>query len=164
MPVLKPTYKCKNIHDIKVDILNKMSVKVVLLDVDNTITSYISKTPLDGSVMWAKNLEDKGFKVYIVSNNFEERVSKIAKKFDLPYISFAMKPFPKGFRKARKALGVKAQQCVVVGDQIFTDILGANLGRMKSILVEPVEIETGFTFKIRRALEKRVRSKALIIE
>ncbi len=163
MPILKPTYKTKSIHDIKVDTLNKLLVKVVLLDVDNTITSYISKTPLDGAVMWAKNLEKNGFKVYIVSNNFEERVSKIAEKFSLPYISFAMKPFPKGFRKARKALNVKSHECVVVGDQVFTDILGANLGSMKSILVEPVEIETGFTYKIRRKLEKRVRKKAKLI-
>ncbi len=163
MPVLKPTYKCNLVTDIKAEKLKEMGIKLVLLDVDNTITSYVSKNPIEGSIDWIKNLQKNDFLVYIVSNNFEERVSSIAKKFDLPYVSFAMKPLPKGFSVAKKALGVKSSECVVVGDQIFTDIMGANMGKMKSILVNPIEVETGFSYKLRRKLETKTRRNAKLI-
>ncbi len=159
MSLFRPTLVCEKVTDITPQMLKKLRVKAILLDVDNTLTSYISKNPLEGSVEWAKNLQKMGYAVYIVSNNYQKRVSAIAKKFSLPYVSFALKPSPIGFRKARKQIGIKSADCLVVGDQIFTDILGANLGFMKSVLLTPIEIESGFTIKLRRHFEKNIRKK-----
>lgn len=157
MSLLKPTAVCEKATEITSDMLDKMGVKYLLLDVDNTISSYRSKEPVDGARDWAKDLESKGYGVFIVSNNYEDRVKNIADKFGLPFVSMALKPLPVGFCKAKRHLKCKASECLVVGDQIFTDILGANLGRMKSVLLTPIELETGRSFKIRRYFENKLR-------
>ncbi|MEG1427423.1 MAG: YqeG family HAD IIIA-type phosphatase [Oscillospiraceae bacterium] len=159
MRIFTPTLHCKRATDITAEMLEQMNIKAVLLDVDNTLTSYTSKEPLAGTREWTSDLLQKGYAVYIVSNNFKERVSHISGKYALPFVSFALKPFPIGFGKARRVLGLKNRDCLVVGDQIFTDILGANLGHMQSILVDPIEEENGLTFRIRRKLECFVRGK-----
>ncbi len=159
MALLKPTISVKNIGDINLELLNKLNVKLILLDVDNTIASYLSKEPVQGSIEWIKTLQNAGYTVYIVSNNYEKRVCDMAKKFNVPYISLATKPFTRGFNKAKRVLKVKKSDCLVVGDQIFTDILGANLAGMKSVLLTPIEMEKGFSIELRRRLEKKTRSK-----
>lgn len=159
MTLLKPTVSVNNIKDIKLDMLKEMNVKLILLDVDNTIASYLSKEPIEGSLAWIKSLQNAGYMVYIVSNNYKKRVSAIAQKFELPYVSFAVKPLTKGFNKVRKLMNVDKKECLVVGDQIFTDILGANLAGMKSVLLEPIEMEKGFSIQIRRHFEKNLRKK-----
>ena len=95
----------------------------------------------------------------IISNNFKERVSSFGAMFGLDTLSFAIKPLPVGYLRAARRLGVRCRECAVIGDQIFTDIIGANLCRMKSILLSPIEPEEGFTFKARRFLERGLRKK-----
>ncbi len=160
MALLEPTIHCDKITDISLKLLKTFEVKVILLDVDNTIASYRSKSPVDGSLEWLNTVKNAGYMVYIVSNNFEKRVSAIAKKFDLPYISFALKPLTLGFLRIKNKLKLKSNQCLVVGDQIFTDILGANLAGMKSVLLTPIELEKGFSIEARRHLEKKIRKNA----
>lgn len=159
MRLFKPYAHLKNVVDIDSVMLKNLGIKAVLLDVDNTIASYTSKEPIEGVSRWLKGLAETGIRVYIVSNNFKKRVGAIAAKFSLPFIHFAVKPAPFGFIRAKRALGVKSSECLVVGDQIFTDILGANLGGMKSVLVDPVEIENGLSYRVRRHFEKKIRHK-----
>ena len=155
--IFNPSFRFEKITDISIDVLKKLNIKAVFLDVDNTLCSHKDKKPINGAVDWVRNAEKENFKVYIVSNNFKERVSSIAKIYDLPFVSTALKPLPYGFNKAAKAIAVKKNECVIIGDQVFTDILGANLARMKSILVDPVDIETGITIRIRRYFERNIR-------
>ena len=86
-------------------------------------------------------------------------MAPFAAQFELPFIPSANKPFRYGINKARKLLGLTSAEILIVGDQVFTDILGANLFRMKSVLLEPVDNEDSLTFRFRRWLEKRVRRK-----
>jgi HAD superfamily phosphatase (TIGR01668 family) len=157
MNLFTPTFCCRRVTDINADYLSKINIKVLLLDVDNTISPYGSEAPLSGSVDWVQELKEDGYKIYIVSNNFTSRVQKIADDFGLPFVSCAMKPFPFGFLRVKNLLGVKREECLVVGDQIFTDILGANLGGMKSVLLEPIKPEDKILFRARRKLEKKYR-------
>jgi HAD superfamily phosphatase (TIGR01668 family) len=159
MGLFKPTAMKKRITDLSPQLFQKMGVKAVLLDVDNTIASYTSHEPIDGAVQWVRDMVEAGFRVIIVSNNFKKRVAPFAARFGLDCISFAIKPLPFGYIKAAKRLKEKCSQCVIVGDQIFTDVIGANLCGMKSILLTPIEPEEGFTFKIRRFFEKDLRVK-----
>ncbi len=156
---LKPDFRFRKVTDIHIGIFKELGVKAVFLDVDNTLCSYRSKQPLEGAIEWVRAIENEGYKVYIISNNFKKRVSAVAKKYNLDYVSFALKPSPIGFNKAAKLLSLDKRDCVIIGDQIFTDILGARFAKMKSILVEPVEVEDHFTFKIRRRLELNIKSK-----
>lgn len=158
MRLLRPTVFCSKVTCITVEMLKALEVDTIFLDVDNTIASYTSKEPAAGVMEWLKNLQNSGFRVYIVSNNFKDRVSRISQKFGLPFISFAMKPLPIGFIKAKSITGSKGKRCLVVGDQVFTDVLGANLSGMKSVLTEPIEAEKSAGFKIRRHFEKYIRN------
>jgi len=160
MAILRPSVICSRVTDITPELLKEMNIKALLLDVDNTITSYISKEPVPGSIEWCRKLKELGYKIYIVSNNFSyDRVKVMAEQFDLDFVHYAMKPLPKGFNHARRQLKIKAKECLVVGDQIFTDILGANAAGMKSVLLEPIDLETGVSFRIRRKFETRLRPK-----
>lgn len=159
MPLCRPTACKTNIFDINPDFLTSLGIKALLLDVDNTIATYTSHEPVTGAVEWAKALEQAGFDLVIVSNNVEKRVSAFARRFGLPWISFAMKPFPFGYLKAKKKLGCRRGECAIIGDQIFTDVIGANLCGMKSVLLSPIEPEDGISFRIRRYLERGLRKK-----
>lgn len=158
MALLKPSVICSRITDITPQLLEKMKIKALLLDVDNTITSYISKEPVPGSIEWCSDLKNRGYRIFIVSNNFSyDRVKVMAEQFGLDFVHFAMKPLPTGFIRAKKELGVRAKECLVVGDQIFTDILGANTAGMRSVLLDPIDLETGLSFRVRRKIETKLR-------
>ena len=159
MSLFKPSLMTKRITDITPAMLKHLGVKALLLDVDNTLVSYAEHEPIEGAIQWTKEMNRAGFKLIVVSNNYASRVAPFVKKFDLPYITFAMKPFPFGYVKASKMLGVPHRECVIIGDQIFTDVTGANLCGMKSILLEPVEMEKGISIGLRRLWEKRIRKK-----
>lgn len=159
MKFFQPTALRERVTDISPDLLKSLGVKALLLDVDNTLATYTSHTPSQGSLEWVRAMEDAGFRMMIISNNFKERVSSFGAMFGLDTLSFAIKPLPVGYLRAARRLGVRCRECAVIGDQIFTDIIGANLCGMKSILLSPIEPEEGFTFKARRFLERGLRKK-----
>lgn len=159
MSIFQPTKIVEKITDVTPELLRGMGVKAVLLDVDNTLTSYKSHEPVEGAVEWTHRMTAEGFQLLIVSNNYQSRVEPFAAKFGIGFITFAMKPLPFGYVKAKRMLKMKASDCVIIGDQVFTDITGANMSGMKSILLSPVEQEDGALFKLRRRLERSIREK-----
>lgn len=161
MSLIYPTIAVDEFADITTELLEKLKVKALFLDVDNTLAVHGSQIPFKGAVKWTKNLIEAGYKILIVSNNFDKRVSPFALQFDLPYLAFAKKPLPSALIRAKNKLdtSLKAHECVIVGDQIFTDVLGANVCNMKSILVNPIGKEKSLVFRVRRKLENRIRGK-----
>lgn len=159
MPLFRPTVTKTRVTDITPELLNRMGVRALLLDVDNTIASYTSHQPIPGAAEWARRMVEAGFRVLIVSNNYKKRVGPFAARFGLDFISFAVKPLPFGYLRASSRMKIRRGECAIVGDQIFTDVVGANLCGMKSILLTPIEPEEGFTFKVRRRLERGLREK-----
>jgi len=147
------------VTDLTPEFLRGMGVSALLLDVDNTIATYTSHTPIDGAVEWARGMVAEGFRVLIVSNNYKKRVGPFAQRFGLDFISFALKPLPFGYLRARRRLGARRRECAIVGDQIFTDVVGANLCGMQSVLLTPIEPEDGFSFRVRRFFERGLREK-----
>ena len=100
---------------------------------------------------WAKAMGEAGFRLIIVSNNFKKRVGPFAARFGLDFISFACKPFPYGYLKARRRLGLRCRDCANRGGPgVHRPSWGANLCGMKSVLLTPIEPEEGFTFRLRR--------------
>ena len=153
---LYPNAYLKNVKEITIDFLNKNNIKALILDVDNTLIDF-NKKMLDGVEEWCKNLKKQGIKLFIVSNsNKKTKVEMVAKKLELPYIHFATKPFKRGFKKAAKMLQEKNENIAVVGDQIFTDVIGGNRCKMFSILVEPIEKKDLLVTKIKRPLENYI--------
>ncbi len=157
--ILFPKLYLNNIKEISMQILQEKKLKALILDVDNTLIDY-NKNLLEGTKQWATNLKENGIKLCIVSNsNNKTKVAKVAKVLEIPYIYFAKKPFKSGFKKAQNILQVKKEEIGVVGDQILTDVIGANRCKMFPILVKPINERDFFITKIKRPLEKIIIKK-----
>ena len=151
--ILYPNYYCKNVTKISIEFLKKHNIQGLILDVDNTLID-IDRNMLDGAIKWHDDIRNSGIKTIILSNtNKIDKVEGVAKKLNIDYISFAKKPSKKGFFRAKEKLGLKEENIAVIGDQIFTDVIGANRSKMFSILVEPVSKEDLWMTKWKRPLE-----------
>lgn len=161
---LYPKAYLNNVREITLEFLNKNNIKALILDVDNTLIDFYKNMP-EGTVQWCESLKEQGIKFYIVSNtNKKEKVEMVAKKLQIPYIYFAKKPFKSGLKKAIKNLEEKNENIATVGDQIFTDVLGANRLNMFPILVKPIEEKDLLVTKIKRPIENYIIKKYLTNE
>ncbi len=121
--IFYPDIYLNNVKEITVELLNKNNIKGLLLDVDNTLIDFDLKI-LEGVKEWSDNLKSQGIKLCILSNtNKIDKVQKVAKELDIPFINFAKKPFKSGFKRAKNLLELEAKNIAAVGDQIMTDIL-----------------------------------------
>ncbi len=127
-----------------------------MLDVDNTLTTNENPNVSAEVIDWIGKMKAAGIKLLIISNNKRRRVEPFARKLGLGCIANAAKPLGWGVKRAVKRLGVSRKGIAIVGDQIFTDVLCANLAGASSILVEPIELENLPFFKIKRRMEKIV--------
>ena len=157
--MIYPNEYFNSVKDINLELLNKNNIKGLILDVDNTLINLDWKMPV-GISDWAKNLKANGIKICILSNsNKLNKVEAVAKIIDAPYIFFGKKPLKSGFLRARDILKLPNENIAVVGDQIFTDIIGANRCNMFSILVKPIEEKDYLITRIKRPLEKFIIKK-----
>lgn len=159
MSLFKPTYAVRSILEITPDALKKRGIKALVLDVDNTLATHNSPEPAIGVPAWIREMKRAKIKLLIVSNNNAERVKPFAEKLDLHFVPDGAKPLPMGFNRAVKEMGLHRSRVCAVGDQIFTDILGANLAGIRSVFVKPIEAETSLPFKFKRAIEKPLLPK-----
>ncbi|HCA71797.1 MAG TPA: YqeG family HAD IIIA-type phosphatase [Ruminococcaceae bacterium] len=159
MTLNMPSYSVDWVTQITPPMLHRMHVKAILLDVDNTLSPPDSQIPFSGTIQWVQKMQNNGFKLIILSNNFKWRVAPFAAQYGLPYVSFALKPLPVGYLRAMSKLHVRRSETVAIGDQIFTDILGANLVGLQSILVTPRITEGSASFLRRRHWEQSIRQE-----
>ncbi len=143
-----------NVTDISPAFLAKMSVRGLILDVDNTLTTHDNPVPAKGIPEWIELMKKSGIRLMIVSNNHPPRIKPFADLLGLPFVCEGKKPLNKGFREAIKLMGLPKSSIAAVGDQIFTDVLGANFMGIKMLYVVPFEHEKTTFFKIKRKLEK----------
>ncbi|MBP3627663.1 MAG: YqeG family HAD IIIA-type phosphatase [Clostridia bacterium] len=156
--ILKPDIKLNRVTDITCELLNKYGITALILDVDNTLSTHHGQVLTDGLPEWLMYMKDNGIKLTVLSNSKRKRVEPFASKIDLDFISLGLKPLPFGYLRAVKALGVKRKNAAIVGDQIFTDILGGNSVGLNTILLTPIKEESGWSFKLRRKMEKKLFS------
>lgn len=152
--LFKSTIALKSVLEITTEMLKNNNLKGLILDLDNTLTTHDNPKPADGVLDWLDEMKKSGIKIMIVSNNHGYRVKPFAEMLGLEFVSDGLKPLSRGINEAQKRMGIPFSQLAVVGDQIFTDILGANLKRIKSIYVKPIEYEKTTFFKIKRKAEK----------
>lgn len=159
MALLKPTYFTDKVTNIDVEILNKINVKGIILDIDDTLVPHRHPTPGKDILIWINELKENHIKIILVSNNFKKRVSSFAKKIEVPYVYMGLKPLTLGIKKAISLLSLPKENVIMIGDQIFTDTLGANFIKIKSILIEPVSNSKTFLLKFKRFFEQSIRKK-----
>jgi len=153
-----PRYVFRKITDITPVFLERLGVKFLMLDLDNTIVSYSKHIPPPGVLPWAENMRLSGIDLYIVSNSKRHgRVEKFAEAFHIGFIRHASKPSPKALFRAMKHSGYSAGESALAGDQVYTDVLAANRAGVVSIAVRPVSRFNPF-LAIRYALEVPFRA------
>lgn len=158
--IFYPKSYFNNILDIDNNFLSKNNIKAILLDIDNTILDT-DNNMLEGIEDWVKNAQEHGIKFCILSNtNKKRKAERMSKILDIPFIYFAKKPLKFGFKKAKKIVQEeKNQNIAVIGDQVLTDVLGANRCKMYSILVAPLKDSDIWVTKLNRLLEKQILKK-----
>lgn len=157
--MIYPKIHLKKVEDITVELLKENNIKALILDVDNTLID-MNKKLSKNIIIWANNLKEQGIKLYILSNtNKKEKVKNVANKLEIPYKNLAKKPFKKGFLEVQKILNIEAKKIAVVGDQIFTDIIGGNRCNMFTILVEPIDIKEYWYTAWKRPIENKIKKR-----
>lgn len=157
--ILYPKEYFNNVREISLDFLKKNEIKALILDVDNTLIDY-DKNLAEETIKWAENLKKEGIKLCILSNsNKKEKVKTVAEKLKIEYEYFGKKPLKMGFKKVQKKLQEKPENIGVVGDQIFTDIVGGNRCKMFTILVEPIAEKDIWITIIKRPIENVIKNK-----
>ncbi len=157
--ILYPNAHFNNVREITIDFLQNNKINALILDVDNTLIDYDKNLSPD-TIKWAEDLKENKIKLYILSNtNKQEKVKEVAKKLQVEYIYFAKKPLKSGFRKIQKILKEESKNIGVVGDQIFTDVVGGNRCKMFTILVEPIAEKDIWITLIKRPIENAIKRK-----
>lgn len=156
--IFYPDAYFSKVEEIKIDFLQKNKIKALILDVDNTLIDYNHNLSQD-VINWAKSLKGQGVKLYILSNtNNKEKVKSVADKLDIKFRNLAKKPLKIGFKKVKEELNENEKNIAVVGDQIFTDVIGGNRCKMFTILVEPVDKRDFWYTAWKRPLENIIKS------
>lgn len=151
--LFKPDFWLKNVLSIDKQFLNRNRIDGLVLDLDNTLSMHGSPAAENGIFEWLEEMRSLGIKLVVASNNTEKRVRPLAEKLGVPFVSFACKPLCFGINKAIKLTGLSRKKICLVGDQIFTDVLGGNSCGVRTILVEPFHLEDTLTFKLKRKAE-----------
>lgn len=151
-----PRLYCKNILEVTPEFLKENNIKALILDVDNTLLDF-DLNIIEGLEDWGKTMKENEIKCIILSNsNKETKVKMVADLLGIEYIKFAMKPLKRGFKMAQKKLEIPNENIAAIGDQIFTDVIGANRMKMFSILVKPLAEKDLWMTRFKRPIEELV--------
>lgn len=162
LKLLQPDLAVDSIFHIDMNALKKQGIDYLLIDMDNTITEWNNHNLPERAIRWFASLEQYGLQACLVSNNTEDRVSRVGNLLGIPAISKAQKPRSKAFKRAMQILGATTTNTAMIGDQIFTDVLGGNRLGLYTILVLPVSTKEFIGTKFARMLERIIlkRGKA----
>ncbi len=154
MRLLYPRQYVNSVQQIDLKQLKEKGIKGIIADLDNTLVPWNEDAHYPEAVAWLQKIKEAGFSVCIVSNNHPRRGKTLAGIFSIPFIWQAVKPRRRAFRKALELMKIKPSQAAVVGDQVFTDILGGNRLGLYTILVRPLKKQEFIGTKIMRQVEK----------
>ena len=148
-----PTVIVESITQLTPQMLKDRGIQLLMLDFDNTIVPYTTNVPTGEMEAWLKRMLRSEIRLCVVSNSKRERVKIFCSQYGLDCITHAKKPFPKGIKECLEKYAIPAGEAALVGDQIYTDTLGANSAGVTSILVKAID-NHNFWLKARHVLEK----------
>jgi uncharacterized protein len=138
LPFLRPHAYAPRITHIDPGELRARGIRGVIVDLDNTLVGFRAPAPLAEDAAWVQAAHVAGVRVAVVTNNGTPWASEVAKGLGVPCIPRARKPLPHGFRRALAILELRREEVIVIGDQLFTDVLGGRLAGFEVVLVEPL--------------------------
>lgn len=142
---LVPNQLCRSIYTLDLARLQQRGIRLLLADLDNTLARYSERQPSAQLLAWTAQVKSHGITLFVLSNSRKAtRADEFCHAMDIPYLKHAGKPKKTGFAKALEINGVSAAETAIIGDQIFTDILGGNRSDIHTILVHPLAIDNAF--------------------
>ena len=156
-----PDFALEKAYDVTVEGLRKHKIKVVFVDLDNTLIAWNNPDGTPEMRQWLHDLRDAGIPVVVVSNNKYERVKRAVEQFGIDFEAFALKPFTFGINRALKRFNVQPHEVVMIGDQLMTDIRAAKRAGLKSVLVKPLLKTDSINTQINRWRERRTMKKII---
>jgi len=150
---LLPQMITDRVTDLSPRFLREQGIELLMMDFDNTLVPYTTDVPTQAVADWLKAMQQDGFPICVVSNSRRPRVRVFCQKHGIHCITHARKPFSKGIRQCLKQYNLQPNQCALVGDQIYTDTLGANCAGVRSVLVKAID-NHNFWLKLRHVAEK----------
>ena len=149
-----PDMAAPDIYGIDLAGLRALGIDGLIFDIDNTLVKPGDDAPDARAAEWFKSLSQYGFRVCLLSNSGRRRVARFESAFGAPAVSGAMKPVGAGFRKALNILGLGAHQACMIGDQIFTDVVGAKRLGIYAVLTSPITRDEGVNVRLKRPPER----------
>jgi HAD superfamily phosphatase (TIGR01668 family) len=125
--------------DITPQLLRWRGIRLLMLDFDNTIVPYTTDIPTEPMTAWIENMKKTEITVCVVSNSKRDRVRIFCKQYGIPCITHAKKPSAKGIGECLELFQIPPEEAALVGDQIYTDVLGANNAGVMSVLVKAID-------------------------
>ncbi|MCM3388008.1 YqeG family HAD IIIA-type phosphatase [Ureibacillus chungkukjangi] len=153
---LLPREFVTTVFEITPEKLAALGIKGIITDLDNTLIEWDRPDATEEIATWMKLMQDAGIRVIIASNNNQERVKRFAEPLGIPFIYRAKKPLGAAYYAAMKEIRLKSNEVAMVGDQLLTDIMGANRLKLYTFLVRPVAESDGFVTLFNRFVERRV--------
>lgn len=147
-----PRYIFPKITDIRPSFLKEREITLVLLDYDNTMLPYTVDEPPVKLLKWIETMKQANIQLCIVSNSHKQRVPNFSEKYGVPCVTAAKKPGTKGICEALTRYCTDKSHAALIGDQIFTDVLGANRAGITSIIVKSIH-NHNFWLKLRHVFE-----------
>lgn len=154
--VLMPQFLLPDVYGLTDEFLDAHNIRGVIFDIDNTLVGFRTPVPTPENRALFERLQSRGIQIAIASNNNKDRVGRYAEGLGIPYYHRSCKPLGFALGRIRRQFGLPKKQIALVGDQIYTDMLGGNTAGMITVLVEPIDMKETVFFKIKRALEKPV--------
>ena len=156
MKLLKPKLWVDDLSHIPLKELKNDGIKALIIDIDNTLVAWDADQPSRESIHWVKKAKEEGFTIMLVSNNKPKRVQRMQAFFHCRGLSGAKKPTGFGLKKALRIIKKRPYETAIIGDQIFTDILGGNRIGIYTILVTPIKSKEFWWTTFVRHAENRV--------
>nr|WP_073294425.1 YqeG family HAD IIIA-type phosphatase [Parolsenella massiliensis] len=160
MSLVRPWRRERAITDVDVDELAASGVRCVLFDRDNTVVPRDTGVAPESVMDWICRVREAGIALCMVSNNFHsQQVEASAAELGCAVVHHAMKPAPFAVRRALALVGVDASEAVLIGDQVFTDVMAGNLAGVRTILVEPQSTSDLWYTHIFRVFERAIGAR-----
>jgi len=149
-----------NLWDLDLDRLSEEGIRGIILDLDNTLVDWNAVYVRPEVHRWLAAAREKGMKLCLVSNSVRGgRVRRMGEELKLAVVTRACKPFPIAFRRAMETMGTRPDSTCAVGDQVFTDMLGANRLGLTTVLVTPLSRRESPHTRLIRLLEAPLRRR-----
>ena len=149
---LIPDVILKRLTELTPELLSARGISFLMMDFDNTIVPYTTDVPTEPMRAWLEQMKSSNIRLCVVSNSKRPRVVTFCKAYGLDCITHAKKPFQKGNSECLTRFPLRPSPAALVGDQIYTDVLGANCAGLTSILVSAIDNHT-IWLKLRHVAE-----------